>query len=413
MAQAPVNRAPVLAALAVIIATACAPQAAAPAATTSLGPTASPAAQSPTAAPTPSPSPTASPRLGPAVVQGVNTIVIGLDIPWAVDLAPDGRLFVTERAGRVRIVRIQGEAATVQVEPWATLAVRVSPNTERGLLGIALDPQFSANGFVYLYYSYRGPGTSTLNRLVRMRDANGVGVDETILLDAIPGNEQHDGGRVKFGPDGKLYVTVGDGEVDARAQNNSSPNGKVLRLNPDGSIPSDNPLPGSPVWSLGHRNPQGLAWHPDTGALYETEHGPSGLFPLCCQDEVNLIEKGKNYGWPTVTGQPRDARFVDPLVWSGRTDTWAPSGAAFLTKPGPLRGSFLFATLRGAHLHRVVFGPDGRSIAFEERLLENQFGRLRDVFELPSGQLLVLTSNRDARGRAAPTDDRILLVTLG
>ena len=413
MAQAPLIRVPLLAMLAVSVASACAPVSPRSAATFTVGATASPTARTSVALATPSPSPTASPRIGPAVVLGVNTIVIGLEIPWAVDLAPDGRLFVTERVGRVRIVRIQGEAATLHPEAWAMLPARVSTNTERGLLGIALDPQFSSNGFVYLYYSYRGPGTATLNRLVRMRDANGVGVEETVLIDAIPGSDQHDGGRLKFGPDGKLYLTVGDGEVDARAQDNGSPNGKVLRVNTDGSAAAGNPFGGSPVWSIGHRNPQGIAWHPDSGALYETEHGPSGLFPLCCQDEVNLIERGKNYGWPLVTGQPHDARFVDPVLWSGRTDTWAPSGATFMTKPGPLRGSFLFAALRGAHLHRVVFGADGRTVVFEERLLENQFGRLRDVFELPSGQLLVLTSNRDARGRAIPTDDRILLVTLG
>lgn len=353
------------------------------------------------------------PRSGPALVQSVTTIVTGLEIPWAVDLAPDGRLFVTERAGRVRIVRLQGSTATLQAEPWATLPARASANTERGLLGIALDPRFAQNGFVYLYYSYRGPGTTTLNRLVRMRDANGVGVEESVLLDGIPGSEQHDGGRVRFGPDGKLYLTTGDGEVPGRAQDTSSPNGKILRLNADGSIPSDDPFPGSAAWSYGHRNVQGIAFHPDTGSLYETEHGPSGLVPLCCQDEVNRIERGKNYGWPAVTGQPHDARFVDPLTWSGRTDTWAPSGATFLTHAGPLRGSFIFATLRGRHLHRVVFGPDGNSVLFEERLLADQFGRLRDVFELPSGQLLVLTSNRDGRGGPLPADDRILLVTLG
>jgi glucose/arabinose dehydrogenase len=407
MAQSPVIRARLVVALSVTLAVACTPQTAGPGA--SVGATASPVVPASGAARTP----TASPRIGPAVVTSVTALVTGLEIPWAVDLAPDGRLFVTERPGRVRIVRLDGNTATLQPEPWATVQARVSTNTERGLLGIALDPKFSTNGFVYLYYSYGGPGTSTLNRLVRMRDANGVGVEETVLIDAIPGSQQHDGGRVKFGPDGLLYVTVGDGEVDARAQDNGSPNGKVLRVNTDGSAAAGNPFGGSAVWSFGHRNPQGLAWQPDTGALYETEHGPSGVFPLCCQDEVNLIERGKNYGWPIVTGQPHDARFVDPLLWSGRTDTWAPSGAAFMTKPGPLRGSFLFATLRGAHLHRVVFGPDGRSVLFEERLLENQYGRLRDVFELPSGQLLVLTSNRDGRGRAGPTDDRILLVTLG
>jgi glucose/arabinose dehydrogenase len=345
-------------------------------------------------------------------VQSVTPLVTGLEIPWAVDLAPDGRLFVTERVGRVRIVAFDGTTATLRPEPWTTVQARANPNAERGLLGIALDPKFATNGFVYLYYSYRGPGTSTLNRLVRMRDANGAGVEETILVDGIPGSDQHDGGRIKFGPDGKLYLSTGDAEAQDRAQNTGSLNGKVLRFNADGSVPSDAPFPNG-VWSFGHRNVQGLAFQPDTGRLYETEHGPSGVFPSCCNDEVNLIEPGKNYGWPVVTGQPHDARFVDPLVWSGRADTWAPSGATFLARPGPLRGSFLFATLRGAHLHRVVFGADGRTIAFEERLLQNQFGRLRDVFELPSGQLLVLTSNRDGRGQPAPADDRILLVTLG
>jgi glucose/arabinose dehydrogenase len=402
-------------ALAVAVLASCAsPGAVAPSATSTLVPSPTPSI-SPTSAssPTPSPSPTPTPRIGPAVVQAARVIVTGLEIPWAVDLAPDGRLFVTERPGRVRVVRFDGTTATLQPEPWATVAARVSTNTERGLLGIALDPQFSRNGFVYLYYSYAGAGNATLNRLVRMRDNDGVGVEETVLLDRIAGSEQHDGGRVKFGPDGKLYVTTGDGEVQNRAQDLGNASGKVLRLNPDGSIPSDNPFPNSPIWSYGHRNVQGIAWHPDTGALYETEHGPSGLLPACCQDEVNLLEKGKNYGWPIVTGQPQDARFVDPVVWSGRTDTWAPSGATFMTKTGPLHGSFLFATLRGAHLHRVVFSPDGRGIAFEERLLVNQFGRLRDVFELPSGDLLVLTSNRDARGRPVTGDDRIILLTLG
>ena len=339
-------------------------------------------------------------------------LVTGLEIPWAVDLAPDGRLFVTERPGRVRIVRFDGATATLEPQPWATVGARTGVNNEGGLLGIAIDPRFATNGFVYLYYSYPS-GNTTKNKLVRMRDAGGTGVEETVLLDGIAGSSNHDGGRVKFGPDGKLYVTTGDAEVDTRAQQLTNPNGKVLRINADGTIPSDNPFPDSPIWSYGHRNVQGISWQPDTGALYETEHGPSGVFPACCQDEVNLIEQGKNYGWPTVTGQPHDPRFVDPLVSSGRTDTWAPSGATFLAHAGPLRGSFVFATLRSTHLHRVVFGADGRSIAFEERLLDNQFGRLRDAVELPSGQLLVLTSNRDGRGRAVAGDDRIVLVTLG
>jgi glucose/arabinose dehydrogenase len=344
-------------------------------------------------------------------VQNVQLIAAGLDIPWAMDMAPDGRLFVTERPGRVRIVRL-GQGGGLQREPWATLPARANLDAERGLLGLALDPDFAREPFVYLYYSYTGPGGSTLNRLVRMRDQGGVGVDATTLLDGIPGSSNHDGGRIKFGPDGKLYVATGDGEQEARAQDRNSLGGKILRLEKDGKIPADDPFPGSPVFSLGHRNVQGLAFHPDTRVLYETEHGPSGLFPACCRDEVNLIEAGANYGWPIVTGKPGDQRFRDPVVWSGNTDTWAPSGAAFATQPGPLRGSLLFAALRGQHLHRVVFGADGRTVAFEERLLVNQYGRLRDVYEISTGEFLILTSNRDGRGRPAADDDRVLLVTL-
>jgi len=360
---------------------------------------------------TTSPTPTPSPRIGPAVVENVQLIASGLEAPWSVALAPDGRLFVTERPGRVRIVRL-GAGGGLEAKPWATLPARANPDAERGLLGLALDPDFARTGFVYLYYSYAAPGGATLNRLVRMHDTNGSGTDETILLDNIPGSSNHDGGRIAFGPDGKLYVATGDGEQQARAQDPSSLGGKILRLEKDGSAPADNPFRGSPVFSLGHRNVQGLAFQPDTGVLYETEHGPSGFFPACCQDEVNRIEAGANYGWPIVTGKPGDQRFRDPIVWSGNFDTWAPSGAAFATRPGPLRGSFLFATLRGQHLHRIVFTPDGRGVAFEERLLVNQYGRLRDVYEISTGEFLVLTSNRDGRGRPAADDDRVLLVTL-
>ncbi|MEK6226608.1 MAG: PQQ-dependent sugar dehydrogenase [Chloroflexota bacterium] len=365
-----------------------------------------------TAAPsTASPTPTPSPRIGPAVVENVQLVASGLRAPWAVDLAPDGRLFVTERVGRVRIVQL-GPGGGLRADPWATVPASTSSDGEKGLLGIALDPQFASNGFVYLYFSYAAPGGATRNKVVRMRDQNGLGTEETVVLDGIPGNNDHDGGRLKFGPEGKLYVTTGDAENGANAQNPSSLGGKILRLNKDGSIPSDNPTAGSPVWSLGHRNVQGIAWQPDTGVLYETEHGPSNPFPDCCHDEVNLIVPGGNYGWPTVRGSAGDQRFRDPLIDSGRLETWAPSGAAFATKPGPLRGSLIFATLRGQHLHRVVFGPDGRTVLFQEKLLTNQYGRLRDVFEIASGEFLVLTSNRDGRGVPAADDDRVLLVTL-
>jgi len=390
---------------------ACAPPATVPTATPVATGQQPPGSSPRTTAPTATPTPTPSPRLGPAVQENVQLIASGLEVPWAVALAPDGRLFVTERPGRVRIVNFATRGG-LQAEPWARVPARANSDAERGLLGIVLDPDFTRTGFVYLYYSYAGPGGVTLNRLVRLRDSNGVGTDETILLDNIPGSTNHDGGRITFGPDGKLYVATGDGEREARAQDRGSLGGKILRLEKDGSVPADNPFPGSAVYSLGHRNVQGITFHPDTGVLYETEHGPSGLFPACCQDEVNRIEAGANYGWPIVTGKPGDERFRDPVAWSGNTDTWAPSGAAFATRPGPLRGSFLFATLRAQHLHRIVLTPDGRGVAFEERLMVNQYGRLRDVYEVPSGEFLVLTSNRDGRGRPHVDDDRILLVTL-
>lgn len=382
---------------------------AAPPATSSPGTTVIPIPTTPPPT-TANPTPTPSPRVGAAVVENVQLVAAGLRAPWAMDLAPDGRLFVTERAGRIRLVQL-GQGGGLRPDPWATVPASTSGDGEKGLLGIALDPDFVRNGFVYIYYSYAAP-SGTRNKLVRMRDASDRGVEETVLLDGIPGANNHDGGRVKFGPDGNLYVTTGDAENGANAQNAGSLAGKVLRLNKDGSIPSDNPTAGSAVFSLGHRNVQGIAWHPDTGALYETEHGPSDPFPNCCFDEVNLIVGGGNYGWPTVRGGAGDQRFRDPLLDSGRVETWAPSGAAFATRPGPLRGSLLFAALRGQHVHRVVFGPDGRSVLFQEKLLTNRYGRLRDVFEIASGEFLVLTSNRDGRGQPAADDDRVLLVTL-
>src|SRR5207247_9670308 len=190
--------------------------------------------------PTARPTPTPSPRIGPAVVENVQLVASGLRAPWAVDLAPDGRLFVTERAGRVRIVQL-GPGGGLRPDPWATLPASTSTDGEKGLLGIALDPDFTQNGFVYLYYSYGPPNGVTRNKVVRMRDQNGLGTQETIILDGIPGNNTHDGGRLKFGPDGKLYITTGDAEDGANAQNPSVLAGKILRLKKAGSVPPDSP----------------------------------------------------------------------------------------------------------------------------------------------------------------------------
>lgn len=376
------------------------PVAEAPAPTPTPTPTATP---EPT--PTPEGTPTPSPRAAPAEVE-TEVLVTGLEIPWSLDIAPDGRLFVTERAGHIRVVR------DGQLEPtaWATLEVAARAGSEMGLLGIALHPDFAQNGYVYVYHTYAGEGGALFNRVVRLREQNGRGVEDRVILDGIPGANNHDGGRIKFGPDGKLYVSTGDAQIPARSQDPESLNGKILRLEPDGSVPDDNPTPGSPVYALGLRHPQGLAWHPD-GTLYATDHGPSGQAPSCCHDEVNRIEPGGNYGWPEVWGEAGDTRFIDPVYESGPAATWAPSGAAFVDG-GPLHGSLLFAVLRDRHLHRVVFGPDGREVLFTERLLDGEFGRLRDVVQAPDGSFYVLTSNHDGRGQPVADDDRVIIVRL-
>lgn len=333
----------------------------------------------------------------------VETVARGLETPWAIAFAPDGRTFVTERPGRIRVIK----NGALQKEPWMQIEVRESG--ESGLLGLAVDPAFEQNRLLYAAYTFRNVTTKLKNRLVRLRDdpATGKGVLDKVLLDGADGAANHDGGRVKFGPDGKLYWTMGDAQTTRYAQNLSSPNGKILRLNSDGTLPPDNPFAKSPVYSYGHRNPQGLAWQPGTGRLYSTEHGPSG-FPGCCRDEINLIEPGKNYGWPEIQGDETKEGMVAPVLQSGTRETWAPAGATFVTH-GLWAGSLLFTGLRGETLYRVVFDPnDPRKVAVLEKYFVRELGRLRDVAEGPDGAIYILTSNRDGRGKPGADDDRVL-----
>lgn len=335
----------------------------------------------------------------------VETFLRGLNTPWAIDFAPDGRIFLTERPGRIRVV----ERGQLRAEPWVTLDVAASG--EAGLMGLAIDPQFSQNRFVYVAYSYRTAISPLRNRLVRLRDdaKTGSGMVDKILIDDVPGANNHDGGRVKFGPDGKLYWTIGDAQTTRYAQNLKSLNGKFLRLNSDGTIPADNPFPNSYIYSYGHRNPQGLAWQPRTGRLYSTEHGPSG-FQGCCLDELNLIEPGKNYGWPEIRGDESKDGMMTPIIHSGRSETWAPGGATFVSQ-GLWAGSLVFTGLRGQTLYRVILDPnDPRKVEKLERHFDRQFGRLRDVVEGPDKALYLLTSNHDGRGRPSADDDRVIRV---
>ncbi len=326
----------------------------------------------------------------------------GLEIPWAIAFSPDGRVLITERPGRVRMIR------NGRLDPNPVAVLPVAHVGEGGLLGLALDPGFPRRPFVYVYYTYDANGLR--NRVERLREQDGRLIRDRIILDDIPGAFVHDGGRIAFGPDGMLYIGTGDAQKMDLAQNPQSLAGKILRVTPDGGIPRDNPMAGSPVYSLGHRNVQGLAWHPETKRLYATEHGPSGERG-CCQDEVNVIRPAGNYGWPDVTGDghERDSRYIAPLTHSGR-ETWAPSGAAFISS-GPWTGRFLFAALRASQLRMLILNENGLAVVRQERLIED-FGRLRDVVEGPDRALYVLTNNRDGRGSSSPDDDRVLRVAV-
>jgi glucose/arabinose dehydrogenase len=346
---------------------------------------------------------TAAQESSPPRALSIETFITGLDTPWAIDFAPDGRIFVTERAGRVRVI----EQGKLRPDPWLTL--EVAATGEAGLMGLAVDPQFAKNRYIYVAHTYRSGAFAMRNRLVRLRDVpkTGQGVVDKILIDHIPGANNHDGGRVRFGPDGKLYWTTGDAQTTSLSQDIKSLAGKILRLNADGSIPADNPFANSYVYSYGHRNPQGLAWQPGSGRLLATEHGPSG-FQGCCRDEVNLIEAGKNYGWPLARGDESAPGMVAPLIHAGTSETWAPGGMTFVSQ-GNWTGSLLFTGLRGQTLYRLQFAPGTADLTGKiERHFYRQYGRLRDIAEGPDKALYLLTSNRDGRGNPAADDDRIL-----
>ena len=315
------------------------------------------------------------------------------------------RLLVTERPGRVRVV----SNGRLEVKPLAVLT-DVEARSESGLMGIALAPDYATSRLLYLSYAYDSPDGPRV-RIVRFRDDGDRLSDRTLILEGIPAAQYHAGCRLRFGPDGKLYVTTGDATTGKIAQDLRSLGGKTLRLNPDGSIPADNPFPGSPVFSLGHRNSQGLDWDPRSGLQFQTEHGPSGFDGPGGGDEVNIVEAGKNYGWPLVHHRESREGLVSPLL--EYTPAVAPAGGSFCgcALLPSFQGDFFFATLRGERLMRVRLDPKyPRRVAQTEALFSGVFGRLRDVVPGPDGALYVATSNRDGRGRPQPGDDRILRV---
>jgi glucose/arabinose dehydrogenase len=333
-------------------------------------------------------------------------IAKGLDVPWELAAAPDGRLFFTERSGALRVI----EEGKLLKEPVLSLKEGLYQKSEAGLLGLALDPNFGQNHYMYVYQSYV-EGNQPLNRVLRLVERNNKAKLDKVIFGNLPASQIHDGGRIKFGPDGMLYVTNGDSSSPSHAQDVKKLSGKIFRIHSDGTIPADNPFPGSPVYSLGHRNPQGLAWHPLTGKLYSSEHGQTA------HDEINLIEAGANYGWPLIQGEVTEVKPADaaskgpgklkvPILQSG-DETWAPSGITFVSE-GPWKHNLLVANLRGTQLQRMVLASDGQSVQSVEVLFHDEFGRIRDVVEGPDGSLYMLTNNRDGRGIPGKDDDRII-----
>jgi len=345
--------------------------------------------------------PTAFAQEYPELGVKIETVAENLTIPWSIDWTPDGMILFTERNGNLRAIQ---DGQLLQ-EPLLSLGVG---GVEGGMLGVAVDPNYSDNHYVYVYYTYNEL-LSTTNKLVRYQLEDRVLNEDKVLIEGIPGGPFHDGGRIQFGPDGKLYITTGEAGNPDLSQDLNSLGGKILRINSDGTIPEDNPLENSPIYSLGHRNPQGLDWD-DSGNLVATEHGPSGWRGIA-HDEVNVILSGANYGWPDVIGDETKEGLLNPILHTG-DDTWAPSGAEFYygDKIPQWYGKYFVATLRGSHLHMIDFDLQNNSVIFHEKLFQDEFGRLRDVKTGPDGFLYMLTSNQDGRGSPRINDDRILRI---
>ena len=328
----------------------------------------------------------------------MEVIASDLSIPWDIAFLPTGEMIVTERGGDLLFFK-NGRPQRINIPG-------VEHAGEGGLLGVTLHPDFSSNNYLYLYHT-REAGDGLINQIVRYEFIQGSLNNPEVILGNIPGASFHDGGRLAFGPDGALYVTVGDAGDEEGAQDIEVLSGKILRLNDDGSIPEDNPFVNLPaeeagaVWSYGHRNPQGLAWD-NEGRLWSTEHGRSGI--LSGLDELNIIEKGKNYGWPKIEGDEVLPETVAPIIHSGADDTWAPASALYYD------GSVFFGGLRGEALYEAKISGD--QVTELKEHFKGEFGRIRTVTLGPDEMFYLTTSNRDGRGNVRAGDDKIIRVNL-
>ncbi|MCR1954659.1 PQQ-dependent sugar dehydrogenase [Clostridioides mangenotii] len=326
----------------------------------------------------------------------IEVIAENLYVPWAIDISDVGDLYFTERSGSIRVI----EDGKLNPQPLITLPAPFISQGEGGLMGIALDPNYSQNNYLYVMHTYT-EDNQIYNRVVRLVINENTASIDRVIIDKIPGGQIHNGGRIKIGPDKNLYITTGDAGNSALSQDPTSTAGKILRIRLDGSIPDDNPIVNSPIYSLGHRNPQGLAWN-SNNVLYASDHGQSA------HDEINIIQPGANYGWPLVQGDEETSEVTTqkPLIHSGE-ETWAPSGITFVNQ-GPWQGNLLVANLRGQQLLDISLNDNGTSVNNIEFWLRNQYGRLREVIQSKDGSIYISTSNRDGRGNPDLTDDKII-----
>jgi len=342
---------------------------------------------------------------GPAGTDPVRLekVVDGLEVPWGIAFLPSGGMLVTERPGRVRLI----QGGRLEATPVATIST--GEPGEGGLLGIAVHPNFSANRFFYVYYTFNKP-SGNVNRVERYRLAedNTQATADRIIIDDIPAGTFHDGGRLRFGPDGMLYVGTGDGRNSATSQNDDSLAGKILRLTDEGGVPGDNPVNGKAYYAKGIRNTQGFDWY-DADTLAVTDHGPTGEMGLEGLDELSMVPPGANLGWPQVYGCQSGPGLVTPtFVWK---EALPPGGAAFYRGSGipGWDGNLLIGSLGSKHLQRVIFRSDGTTQ--NEVYFQGEFGRLREVIMGPDA-LYVTTSNCDGRGTCGPTKDSVLKLSV-
>ncbi|MFV2100484.1 PQQ-dependent sugar dehydrogenase [Micromonospora sp. LOL_024] len=329
--------------------------------------------------------PTPSANAGTGDQEAVTTVLAqGLRVPWGIAFLPDGGALVTERdSGRIVQVGPESSPDGLKITEVQTIDDVVASG-EGGLMGIAVSPDFAQDETVFVYYTAERD-----NRIARLR----LGEQPTPILTGIPKAGIHNGGGLAFGPDGQLYASTGDAGDTDQSQDLEQLGGKILRITPEGKPAPDNPFANSPVWSLGHRNVQGIAWEGDR--MYAVEFGQNTW------DEINQITKGKNYGWPEVEGRGDDKKYVDPIVqWS--TDEASCSGLAAVER------MLATACLRGQRLWLVELTETGTVLGQPQAMLTERYGRLRAIAAAPDGSLWVATSNHDGRGRPTPEDDRLL-----